>query len=117
MRFSYTEQTKEVWKRLLAFMQACLGEGAGETEHKSWGWSRVISDGHNRGLASKDNRGLTSDETRQTIDRREQQIDEIDFRRDSIDESNKFHVIYKVIRRKIKGETCVVALIRMPPLD
>lgn len=55
------EQTKETWVRLIKFLRKVLTtDPQTPNNYRSWAWSRVISDGHNKGFAPKDNRGLAA---------------------------------------------------------
>lgn len=61
MKFTYMEQTKETWLRLARFLSRVLTvDSQPNINYRSWAWSRVISDGHNKGFAPKDNRGLAA---------------------------------------------------------
>lgn len=61
LRYTYMEQTKETWVRLIKFLRKVLTtDPQTPSNYRSWAWSRVISDGHNKGFAPKDNRGLAA---------------------------------------------------------
>lgn len=54
---TYVGATQQSWQRLADFLAKNEGRDRINQQH-SWPWARIISDGHNRGLASKENLGL-----------------------------------------------------------
>lgn len=54
---SYIGATQQSWTRLTDFLAKNVGPDDQHQQY-SWPWARIISDGHNRGLSSKENIGL-----------------------------------------------------------